>query len=35
MLLVQQKQHAYIKQFSTKVDVFITHNKLLETQIAQ
>ena len=35
MLLAQQKQDKYIKQLASKVDVLTTHNKILETQIAQ
>jgi len=35
MLLVQQKQDEYIKQLASKIDVVTTHNKMLETQIAQ
>ena len=35
MLLAQQKQDEYIKQFASKVDVLTTHNKMLEAQIAQ
>jgi len=30
MLLAQQKQDEYIKQFASKVDVLSTHNKMLE-----
>ena len=30
MLMAQQKQDEYIKQLATKVDVLITHNKILE-----
>ena len=33
--MAQQKQDAYIKQLASKVDVLITHNKMLEAQIAQ
>ena len=35
MLLAQQKPDEYIKQLASKVDVFSTHNKMLEAQIAQ
>ena len=35
LLLAQQKQDEYIKQLGSKVDVLTTHNKMLETQIAQ
>jgi len=35
MLMAQQLQDEYIKQLASKVDVFTTHNKMLETQIAQ
>ena len=35
MLLAQQKQDEYMKQLASKVDVHTTHNKMLETQIAQ
>ena len=35
VLLVQQKQDEYIKQLASKVDLLTTHNKMLETQIAQ
>jgi len=35
MLLAQQKQDEYIKQLASKVDLLTTHNKMLETQIAQ
>jgi len=35
ILLAQQKQGEYIKQLASKVDVFTTHNKMLEAQIAQ
>ena len=35
LLMAQQKQDEYIKQLATKVDVFTTHNKMLETQFAQ
>jgi len=35
VLLAQQKQDEYIKQLASKVDLLTTHNKMLETQIAQ
>jgi len=35
MLMAQQKQDDYIKQLATKVDMLTTHNRMLETQIAQ
>jgi len=35
MLLAQQKQDEYIKQMPSKVDVLVTHNEMLEAQIAQ
>jgi len=35
VLLTQQKQHEYIKQLVSKVDLLTTHNKMLEIQIAQ
>jgi len=35
MLLVRQKQHECIKQLASKIDVFTTHNKMLEAQISQ
>ena len=35
VLLAQQKQDEYIKQLASKVDLLTTHNKILETQIAQ
>ena len=35
MLLMQEKQDEYMKQLASKVDVHTTHNKMLETQIAQ
>ena len=35
ILLVQQKHDDYIKQLTSKVNVFTTHNKMLEAQIAQ
>ena len=35
LLLTQQKQDEYIKQLTSKVDLLTTHNKMLETQIAQ
>jgi len=35
MLLAQQKQDEYIKQLASKVDVLMTHNRMLEAQIAQ
>jgi len=34
-LMVQQKQDEYTKQLASKVDVFTTHNRMLEVQIAQ
>jgi len=34
MLMTQQKQDEYTKQLAFKVDVLITHNKMLEAQIA-
>jgi len=33
VLLAQQKQDEYIKQLASKVDLLITHNKMLEAQI--
>jgi len=35
VLLAHQKQDEYIKQLASKVDLLTTHNKMLETQIAQ
>jgi len=35
MLMAQQKQHEYIKQLASKVNVLITHNRMLEAQIAK
>jgi len=35
VLLAQQKQDEYIKQVASQVDLLTTHNKMLETQIAQ
>ena len=35
VLLAQQKQDEYNKQLASKVDLLTTHNKMLETQIAQ
>ena len=35
VLLAQQKQDEYMKQLASKVDLLTTHNKMLETQIAQ
>jgi len=35
VLLAQQKSDEYIKQLASKVDLLTTHNKMLETQIAQ
>jgi len=35
VLLAQQNQDEYIKQLASKVDLLTTHNKMLETQIAQ
>jgi len=35
VLLAQQKQDKYIKQLASKVDLLTTHNKMLETHIAQ
>ena len=35
VLLAQQKQNEYIKQLASKVDLLTTHNKMLETQVAQ
>jgi len=35
VLLAQQKQDEYIKQVASKVDLLTTHNKMLESQIAQ
>ena len=35
VLLVQQKQVEYIKQLASKVNLLTTHNKMLESQIAQ
>ena len=35
MLLAQQKQGEYIKQLAFKVDLWTTHNKMLESQIAR
>ena len=35
MFLAQQKQDDYIKQLASKVDLFTTHNKMLESQIKQ
>jgi len=35
LLLPQQKQDEYIKQLASKVDVLITHNKMLKAQIIQ
>jgi len=35
VLHAQQKQDEYIKQLASKVDLLTTHNKMLETQIAQ
>jgi len=33
-LMAQQKQDKYIRQSASKVDVLITHNRMLEAQIA-
>ena len=35
MVMTQQKQDEYIKQLVSRVDVLMTHNRMLETQIAQ
>jgi len=35
VLLAQQEQDEHIKQLTFKVDLLITHNKMLETQIGQ
>ena len=35
VILAQQKQDEYIKQLASKVALLTTHNKMLETQIAQ
>jgi len=35
MLLAQQKQGEHIKRLASGVDVFSTHNKMFEGQIAQ
>ena len=35
MLLARQKQDEYIKQLASKVDMLTTHNKILESHIAQ
>ena len=35
VLLAQQKWVEYIKQVASKVDLLTTHNKMLETKIAQ
>jgi len=35
VLLAQQKQDKYIKHLASNVDLLTTHNKMLETQIAQ
>ena len=35
IFLAQQMQNEYIKQLASKIDVLITHNKMLEAQIVQ
>ena len=35
MLMAQQKQDEYIRQLASKVDVLITHNTILEAEIAE
>ena len=35
MLMAQQKQDEYFKQLASKVDVLMTHKRMLEAQIAQ
>ena len=35
VLLPQQKQDKYIKQLASKVNLLTTHNKILQSQIAQ
>ena len=35
VLLAQQKQDEYMKRLASKVDLLTTHNKMIETQIAQ
>jgi len=35
VILAQQKQDEYVKQLASKVNLLTTHNKMLETQIAQ
>jgi len=35
MLLAQQKHDEYIQQLASKVNLLTTHNKMLESQIAQ
>ena len=35
VLLAQEKQDEYIKQLAFKVELLTTHNKILESQIAQ